>query len=149
MKKILILLLVVISLHAAAQQDSLTIDPALQKKYLVSETGTAYIGMPAEQLPAATMKKDILDNYVKKYTKGNVKQITFQVTTGNPQVYEFIIEYSPGFNLTAFMTKKYGTPNSSDGIGNVWLVPLADGLKLRIWKYKNKLCIADARQFPE
>jgi hypothetical protein len=149
MKQLLILLLLITSLHVTAQQDTLAINPALQKKYLIPELGTAYIGMPAEQLPAATMKKDILDNYVKTFAKGTIKQITFQVTTSNPQVYEFIIEYSPAFNLTAFITKKYGTPNSSDAMGNVWMAPLADGLKLRIWKYKNKLCIADARQFTE
>jgi hypothetical protein len=39
--------------------------------------------------------------------------------------------------------KKVGQPNN----GKEWEVELKDGLKLKMWVYQNKFCVADSRKF--
>jgi hypothetical protein len=43
------------------------------------------------------------------------------------------------------MLEKYGKPNDVQH-PNEWRFALSDGLVLRIWQYKNKLCIINANQ---
>ncbi|MBL0146488.1 MAG: hypothetical protein IPP48_12850 [Chitinophagaceae bacterium] len=117
----------------------------MHAKYLVPEVAGLYIGAPeaSVQKIAGIQQTDEI-NYEKTFAKGNVQDLTCQVTfSGEKAIYEFIIEYKPGFNLKAMMLKKYGPKNN----GDEWLIKLKDGLKLKIWQYKNKLCIGDSRQF--
>ncbi len=124
-------------------QDKKKIDPKLQAKYLIPETSDLYIGAPESIVKtAAAGKKNNVGHYFKKFTKGNVKEITYQMTSEG-SLYEFIIEYKPDFDLYSMMARKYGEPNDNEG----WKFELADGLVLKIWQFRNKLCIIDNSQF--
>lgn len=58
----------------------------------------------------------------------------------NPRqpLYEIIVEYLPGFDLRAYMHKKYGPPNN----GKEWAFPQGHGLTIHVWQYQQRLVIA-------
>ncbi len=142
-KRLFVLLFLAACSLPSFAQDKIKIDPKLQTKYLTPESSDLYIGAPESIVKtAAAGNKNDVGNYFKKFTKGDVKEITYQMTSEG-SLYEFIIEYNPDFDLYSMMAKKYGEPNDKDA----WKFELADGLVLKIWLFRNKLCIIDNSQF--
>jgi hypothetical protein len=127
----------------AFSQQTLKINPKLQAKYLIPEVNGLYIGAPEAAVAKETAnQKDVMDNYVKKFTKGNIKEITYQLDSGF--VYEIIVEYTAAYNVARMIKTKYKKPATNK---NMLEIKLIDGLILKIWEFNNRLCIGDSRQF--
>jgi hypothetical protein len=151
MKNIILAFLCLLSLNAAAQ--ILAIDPALQHSYLPKEVKGLNIGMTITALktihPGAAIPADgILGYYEEHFTTGDISKITYQTAGEDSVVYEFIIEYRNNEKATAIAKQLYKTPNAvENGFPLSWKFKLKDGLVLKCWIFRNKICIADNRQF--
>lgn len=118
-----------------------------QEKYFPDAYRNVYIGMPMDSL--VTLKGHVLDT--SQYINGKrqltetpvpdtvVKRILYLFDKDN-RIYEVIIEYKDHFDLTLYMTDRYGPANIEN---DEWLFALPSGRELHIWQYQNKLCIAD------
>ena len=151
MKNILLAFLCLLSLDVAAQ--TITIDPALQQAYLPKEVKGLNIGMTITALkavhPGAAIPADgILGYYEEHFTAGDIAKITYQTAGDDSAVYEFIIEYRNKEKATAIAKQLYKTPNAvENGFPLSWKFKLNDGMVLKCWIFKNKICIGDNRQF--
>lgn len=151
MKNTFLAFLCLLSLSAAAQ--TITIDPALQQAYLPKAVKGLNIGMTVTALKAARPNAAIpadalLGNYEERFTSGDITDITYQTTGEDSTVYEFIIEYKSQEKAIATAKQLFKTPNAAEkGFPLNWKFKLKDGLVLKCWVYKNKICIADNRQF--
>ncbi len=127
----------------------ITINPALQKKYLPAVIKNTFIGMSSDSLQKARSKYNpaLLESYVELHNKKGIVDITYQVLNDGT-LYECIIEYKDVAMAESVAKKLYGKPNNaSESFPLEWKFPLADGLVLKCWVYKNRVCIADMRQF--
>jgi hypothetical protein len=151
MKNTFLAFLCLLSLSVAAQ--NITIDPALQQAYLPKEVKGLSIGMTITALKAAHPKANIpadgiLGYYEERFTTGDIVDITYQTAGEDSAVYEFIIEYKSKEKAIAIAKQLYKTPNAAEkGFPLSWKFKLKDGLVLKCWIYKNKICIGDNRQF--
>ena len=151
MKNTFLAFLCLLTLNVAAQ--TITIDPALQQKYLPKEVKGLNIGMTITALkavrPNANISADaVLGNYEEYFTTGDITDITYQTAGDDSAVYEFIIEYKSTEKAIAIAKQLYKTPNAVEkGFPLSWKIKLNDGLVLKCWVYKNKICIGDNRQF--
>jgi hypothetical protein len=141
--KLLFCILFSIACITAFSQQTLKVNPKLQAEYLIPEVNGLYIGAPEAAVAKETAnQRDVMDNYVKKFTKGNINEITYQLDSGF--VYEIIVEYKPEYNVVGLIKTKYKKPATN---ANKLAIKLTDGLILKIWQWQNKLCIGDSRQF--
>jgi hypothetical protein len=130
-----------------------TIDPALQTKFLPKELKGLYIGMSKETLaeihPSAVVPENSVLGYPEESFKaGDIKAITYQTESDSGTVYEFIIEYRSTAKAIAIAKQLFKKPNDvSKNFPLAWKIPLKDGLTLKCWIFRSKICIADARQF--
>jgi hypothetical protein len=151
MKNIVLAFLCLLSLSATAQ--TITIDPALQQAYLPKEVKGLNIGMTITALKAAHPNANIpadgiLGYYEEHFTTGDISKITYQTAGEDSAVYEFIIEYRNNEKATAIAKHLYKTPNAvENGFPLSWKFKLKDGLVLKCWIFRNKICIGDNRQF--
>ena len=150
MRYLLIPFLCLIALNSIAQNT--TIDGALQKPYLPKEVKDLYVGIPKADAmklhkAMAVTKKSLFGYPDEIFKTGDVKMISYQLT-GDSIVSEFIIEYRSEAKAIAIAKKMYKNTNDpSTGFQYSWLFPLKDGLILKIWIYKNKICITETRLF--
>lgn len=145
MKQLLLYLLFLGTLSANAQ-DSLNIDARLQKKYLTAEMENFYIGMPTDSFFTISNISNTGDiSYSKKIQKGNALEITYQCT--KDILYEMMVEYKSSYELKAALKKKLGPTNYVNQGMDSWKIKLDDGFTLLIWRYGQKYCVADFRQF--
>lgn len=151
MKNTILAFLCLLSLHVAAQ--TITTDPALQQAYLPKEVKGLSIGIRITALktvrPNANIPADgILGYYEEHFTAGDISNITYQTAGEDSAVYEFIIEYKSREKAIAIAKQLYKTPNAVEKEFPLsWKIKLKDGLVLKCWVYKNKICIGDNRQF--
>jgi len=157
MRCLLLLILTCSFFTTFAQTDAVTnpdyskVNPELQKKYLPEGYKNLYVGIPLETVkkirPKATTEGSILGYEHETFKTGLLKEITYQNI--NSDVYEFIFEYNKTTaEVEQIALKLYGKPNAGeDGRPYKWSFQLQDGLKLFIWVFKNKICIADAKMF--
>jgi hypothetical protein len=156
MKKIIGLIICsCICLFSIAQNKDLSqtkINPSLQKQYLPAEIQDLYIGMSQKELKQLRPKMKLptsafdLDN-VEKLSTGKTKQITAQMLE-NKSIYEFMVEYQDEATAIFVAKQIYHTAIDTDARFPLqWSFKLADGLILKCWVFKNKLCIADSKQF--
>ena len=151
MKNIFLGFLCLLTLNVAAQ--TITIDPALQQKYLPKQIKGLSIGMTITALKAAHPNAGIptdgiLGYYEERFTTGDITDITYQTAGDDSAVYEFIIEYKSTAKAIAIAKQLYGAPNAvQKGFPLSWKIKLNDGLVLKCWIFKNKICIGDNRQF--
>jgi hypothetical protein len=151
MKNIFLAFLCLLTLNIAAQ--TITIDPALQQQYLPKAIKGLNIGMTITALkaahPNASIPTDgILGYYEEHFTTGDITEITYQTAGDDSAVYEFIIEYKSTEKAIAIAKQLYKTPNAVEkGFPLSWKIKLNDGLVLKCWIFKNKICIGDNRQF--
>lgn len=130
----------------------LTIVPSLQKQYLPVEIQNMHIGMSQDLVKKLRPKIPIPadaneDNLVENFTTGAVKQLTCQMLA-DKTVYEFIVEYRDEAKAVAVAKQMYHAPNdASSELPLKWEFKLSDGLILKCWVFRNKICIADSRQF--
>lgn len=121
----------------------------LQKSFIPDVVSGIYIGMPLEDLKAArgmnnlyvVNNKDLII-LKEEYTKDSISLIQYQFGK-DKLLYEIIIEYVAGFDAAATYATKYGEANN----GKEWLFTLNKKMKLKIWVYSNRLCIADSKHF--
>jgi hypothetical protein len=121
----------------------------LQEKFLPDAVSNTYIGMPLKDLRKTRGINNLSVNEGKtltvikeEYTKDNIVLIQYQFGK-NKLLYEIIIEYIPEFDTKAVFKEKYGEPNNV----KEWLFILGKDMKLKIWIYQNRLCIADSKHF--
>ena len=151
MKNNVLAFLCLLTFSAAAQ--TITIDPALEQAYLPKAVKGLNIGMTITALKAARPKANIpadalLGNYEERFTAGDITGITYQTAGEDSAVYEFIIEYKSKEKAIAVAKQLYKAPNAAEqGFPMNWKFKLKDGLVLKCWVYKNKICIGDNRQF--
>jgi hypothetical protein len=132
--------------------DQVNIIAVLQKPYLPVEVQNLYIGMNLEALkkirPKMQKPADAFDeNYVENFPAGTVKKITSQLLE-DKTVYEFTIEYRDEAKAIEVAKQMYHAPNdASSQLPLKWEFQLSDGLTLKCWVFRNKICIADSRQF--
>jgi hypothetical protein len=130
----------------------LTIVPSLQKQYLPVEIQNMHIGMSQDLVKKLRPKIQIpsdehVENLVETFTTGAVKKLSCQMLP-NKTVYEFIVEYSDEAKAVAVANQMYHAPNDvSTELPLKWEFKLSDGLILKCWVFRNKICIADSRQF--
>jgi hypothetical protein len=121
----------------------------LQKSFIPDVVSNIYIGMPLEDLKAArgmnnlyvVNSKDLVI-LKEESTKDSISLIQYQFGK-DKLLYEIIIEYVAGFNTATTYAAKYGAVNN----GSEWLFTLNKKMKLKIWVYQNRLCIADSKHF--
>ncbi len=124
-----------------------------QSKYLPKELKGLYIGMNTADLQSLHPNAKVPDNSVMGYpeesfAKGDIKNITYQTMSDSAKVYEFIIEYRSTAKAIAIAKQLYKKPNDVSGkFPLAWEFKTEDGLTLKIWIYKNKICIIDGSQF--
>ncbi|MBY0480107.1 MAG: hypothetical protein K2Q21_02030 [Chitinophagaceae bacterium] len=130
----------------------ININPNLQKKYLPTEIQNLYIGMNQDAIkklrPKMQMPKDAYDNnLIENFSTGTIKQITCMMLP-DKTVDEFIVEYRDEAKALEVAKQMYHTPNDvSAELPLKWEFKLSDGLILKCWVFRNKICIADSRQF--
>ena len=105
--------------------------------------------MPLEDLKTARGMNNlyVVDNkdltiLKEEYTKDSISLIQYQFGK-DKLLYEIIIEYVEGFKTATTYAAKYGEANN----GKEWLFTLNKNMKLKIWVYSNRLCIADSKHF--
>jgi hypothetical protein len=132
--------------------DKISINPSLQKKYLPNEIQDLFIGMSLNKLkatrPKMALPKDAFGiNYVENFSTGAIKTITCQLLDDST-VYEFTVEYRDEAKANSLAKEMYHEPNDpSSSLPQKWEFKLSDGLVLKCWVFRNKICIADSRQF--
>ena len=120
-----------------------------QKQYIPNTLSNVYIGMPLKNFKAVRGEKnltinegDALTRANEQYSKDSISFIQYQFDK-TKTLYEIIIEYIPKFNTEAEYKQKFGNYNGD----KEWLFKLNDNLKLKIWIFQNRLCIADSKHF--
>jgi hypothetical protein len=120
-----------------------------QKSFIPEVLSGIYIGMPLSDVKTArgmthlsVVENDILTRVKEEYSKDSISMIQYQFGK-DKKLYEMIIEYVPEFDADSVFTAKYGAYNN----GKEWLFTLDKKLKLKIWIYQNRLCIADSKHF--
>jgi hypothetical protein len=154
MKSLIVTILTCFSLSLFAQNNS-----AKQQQYLPKEIKGLYLGMLEAALKKARPKIDITNddiNGFEKFTKGDVKQVNYQVTfvdkEQNPDkeryLYEFIVEYktkAKAITIAKQLFKKYKSVSSQ--FDYEWEIKIDDTLTLKCWIFNSKICIADKKEF--
>ena len=120
-----------------------------QKQYIPNTLSNVYIGMPLKNFKAVRGEKnltinegDALTRANEQYSKDSISFIQYQFDK-TKTLYEIIIEYIPKFNTEAEYKQKFGNYNGD----KEWLFKLNDNLKVKIWIFQNRLCIADSKHF--
>jgi hypothetical protein len=154
MKYLLVVILACCSFSLSAQNNS-----AKQQQFLPKEVKGLYLGMAEVDLkkarPKVVITNDDINGY-EKITKGDVKQVNYQVTfvdkEQNPDkeryLYEFIVEYKTKAKAIAIakqIFKKYKPIESQ--FEYEWEIIIDDTLTLKCWIFNSKLCIADKKEF--
>lgn len=121
----------------------------LQKSFIPDVVSNIYIGMPLEDLKTVRGMNHlyVVDNkdltiLKEEYTRDSISLIQYQFGK-DKLLYEIIIEYVADFNAATTYAAKYGDVNN----GKEWLFTLNKKMKLKIWVYQNRLCIADSKHF--
>jgi hypothetical protein len=121
----------------------------LQKSFIPDVVSNVYIGMSLKQLKEArglvnlsVVDGDVITKVREEYTKDSITLITYQFDKSKT-LYEFIIEYVPEYKAMDIYKIKYGAFNN----GKEWLFTINKKMKLKIWVYQNRLCIADSKHF--
>lgn len=126
--------------------------PNLQKKYLPTEIQNLHIGMNQDAIKKLRPKMQIStnasdSNLIENFSTGPIKQITCSMLS-DKTTYEFIVEYREEAKAIAIAKQMYHNPNDpSSALPLKWEFKLSDGLILKCWVFRNKICIADSRQF--
>jgi hypothetical protein len=120
-----------------------------QKKYLPTVFSNLWLGMTLDEFKQI---KDISgmeideNEYVSYYTEPintpEIQEYIYQFDK-NKVLYELIIEYRLDFDISSYMQELYGKPNN----GEEWIFEIKEGFKLKIWKFINNFCIANAGYF--
>ncbi|MBP6432760.1 MAG: hypothetical protein KA319_13430 [Ferruginibacter sp.] len=154
MKSLLVVTLAFFSLWSSAQNNS-----AKQQQYLPKEVKGLYLGMPETALkkarPKVAISNDDINGY-EKFVKGDVKEVSYQVTfvdkEQNPDteryLYEFIVEYKTKAKAIAIakqLFKKHKPVESQ--FDYEWEIKVDDNLTLKCWIFNSKICIADKKEF--
>jgi hypothetical protein len=120
-----------------------------QKSFIPEVLPGIYIGMPLNDVKAArgmtnlsVVENDMLTRIKEDYSKDSISLIQYQFGK-DKKLYELIIEYVPELDADSVFTAKYGAFNN----GKEWIFTLNKKLKLKIWIYQNRLCIADSKHF--
>jgi hypothetical protein len=121
----------------------------LQRNFIPDDVSNVYLGMTLKQLKEArginnlsVIEGDAVTKVREEYTKDSISLITYQLDK-NKILYEIIFEYVPEFKVLDYYKIKYGEMNN----GKEWLFTLDKNMKLKIWVYQNRLCIADSKHF--
>jgi len=121
----------------------------LQKSFIPQTLPNIYIGMTLKDLEAqrgmsklSVVERDIITIVKEEYNKDSIALIQYQFAK-DKKLYEVIIEYVPEVNANANFLAKFGAFNN----GTEWAFTLDKSLKLKIWTYQNRLCIADSKHF--
>jgi hypothetical protein len=120
-----------------------------QKKHLPKVFSNLWIGMSLDEFKQmknlSTMEIDE-NEYVSYYTEiindNEIQECIYQFDK-NKILYELIIEYRLDFDINGYMQTLYGKPNN----GEEWLFEIKEGFKLKIWKFINNFCLANAGYF--
>ncbi len=120
-----------------------------QKSFIPDVVSNLYIGMPFNDFKEArgiknlsVIEGNIVTIAKEEYSGDSISLMQYQFAK-DKKLYEIIIEYVPEYDAKAAFRLKYGEPNN----GKEWLFTLTKNLKLKIWIYQNRLCIADSRKF--
>jgi hypothetical protein len=120
-----------------------------QKSFIPEVISGIYIGMPLKDVKEArgmvhlsVVENDLLTRVKEEYDKDSISLIQYQFGK-DKKLYEVIIEYVPELDADSVFVNKYGEFNN----GKEWLFTLNKKLKLKIWIYQNRLCIADSKHF--
>jgi hypothetical protein len=128
------------------------INPSLQKQYLPVEIQNLYIGMSQKELKQLRPKMQLPTgeynfSNVEKLNAGRIKQITASMLD-DKTIYEFTLDYQDEATAIFVAKQIYRTEIDADArFPHQWTYKLSDGLTLKIWVFKNKICIADSKQF--
>ncbi len=121
----------------------------LQKSFIPDVVSNVYLGMTLKQVKEArgianmsVIENDAVTRAKEEYAKDSISLITYQFDK-EKILYEIIIEYVTGYDALAKYKVKYGEMNN----GKEWLFTLGKDMKLKIWIYQNRLCIADSKHF--
>lgn len=93
----------------------------------------------------ASMQID-LNDYV-SYINENVEDkkinhIVYQFDR-NKELYEVMLDFKLEFDLHKYMLDRFGKPNHDQE----WLLESSDNYRYKIWRFGNRLCIANADYF--
>ncbi len=122
-----------------------------QEKYFPDNWKNISLGLPKDSV--MTLRKE---NSNSSFLPSSVNMITEEHAVGSEAIktsylfdrqnklYEVIIEYPETFPLDSLMLHLYGPPNFNQ---TEWLFTLPSGTELYIWRYLDRLCIADGAYF--
>ncbi|MFT5914640.1 MAG: hypothetical protein ACJAWV_000750 [Flammeovirgaceae bacterium] len=119
-QKALFFLLFAIFFSACKLSKNSSNSTRLHEKFLSSEVGESYLGMPkAEFLKIHTENIEISDmidfrtQITETFSAGDVKEITYYFDkNGSLPLYEYIIEFKDGIDVGTIVKSKLGEPNS-------------------------------------
>jgi len=82
---------------------------------------------------------DFRTEYTEFFSEGEIEEITYYFTKGESEIlFEFIIKYTPDFDIHNFSFQKYGKHNA----GDEWIFDSKSGFDMMIWIFETKLVIA-------
>ena len=120
-----------------------------QQKYLPKVVSNLYLNLPYIDFKKIRGENNLEINETNKLTlvreiiaKDSITTIQYQFGE-DKLLYEMIIEYIPKFDAIKQFTEKYGEPNNE----KEWLFVVGKNMKLKIWIFKNRLCIGDSKHF--
>ena len=120
-----------------------------QINYIPNTLSNVYIGMPLKKFEAVRRIENLSVNEgndltiaKENYSRDSITFIQYQFDKSK-KLYEIIIEYTHEFNTETMYKQKLGKYNGD----KEWLFKLNDNLKLKIWIFQNRLCIADSKHF--
>ena len=118
-----------------------------QLQYIPKALHDTYLGMPVSDFKKARMVMSEKDsnrmNFRIEFTEtiedNDIDRVTYYFDKDyNQPLYEYIIEYKSATKLQELVKQKYGNHND----GNQWIFDSGEGFMIRVWTFKNKLCIA-------
>ena len=120
-----------------------------QQKYIPIPVSNTYIRMPYKDFKKIRGENNLEINETNSLTivgeiiaRDSITAIQYQFAQ-DKLLYEIIIEYIPKYNVIKEFTDKFGEPNNE----KEWLFEISKNLKLKIWIFKNRLCIGDSKHF--
>jgi hypothetical protein len=114
---------------------------------LPTELDSVHLGMPLadfqQRHDTGAMEVDdsmgFRISYTRRFQGGPIEYVVHEFDAeGTRPLYELIVRYRDGHDVTAIAAEKYGPPNAE---GGEWRFPTAEGFDVRIWTFQNKLVI--------
>jgi len=118
-----------------------------QQQYFPKQLAKFYLGMPFHNFQKIKNNQEMIifddfdfrTEYTESFSEGEIEEITYYFTKGESEIlFEFIIKYTPDFDIHNFSFQKYGKHNA----GDEWIFDSKSGFDMMIWIFETKLVIA-------